>query len=196
MIHRRASVRIAATLGGVNIQVTGVAGYTTLLISMLSTTTLGSLGVAAAAALVAVLYLPRGMLITSMVGFYVFPVLLLLASVGAFLFAWAINHRIGPIVPLRIQTHGDNLTIHKGLRERRIPLADVLAFDEDACVIVTRQYRAIPLAPNTSPADRVRVLRALREAFRDRTSGDPDAIPDALRALRRAEHAKDCAPTP
>lgn len=182
---RRATVLITPCLDGVHIRITGVAGYSTGLISLLSSAVLGLLGMSAALSLLAVLFTPRGILITSMMGFYVVPVSLLLISVGALLSAKAINRRIAPLVPLHITVHGDNLTVRQWMRERRIPLADVLAFNESACLIVTRQYQAISLAPNTSPEDQDRVLRALKAAFRDRTSGEPNAIPEALRRLLR-----------
>jgi membrane protein YdbS with pleckstrin-like domain len=83
-----------------------------------------------------------------------------------------------------ITIRGGQLTRHSALGVSRTPLSDIVAFDAERCVLVTRRYRAIRLAAGERPVVRA-ALSALIEEHIDHTpDGSTDDVPRALRQLQ------------
>lgn len=100
------------------------------------------------------------------------------------------SHRLADLLgPLYWQTftiQGHNLTVRSMFSERHIPLADILAFDPDGCLLVTADFRAVLLAPRQPPRVRRVLAGLIDEALAASRKGSRDDIPDSLERLRAA----------
>jgi hypothetical protein len=94
---------------------------------------------------------------------------------------------VGRRLAQRFTIQGQSMTIHGLFRERHVPLADIVAFDAAQCVLVTRSYRIIELAPLHGAEVRRQLAAHISEALSAARGGSPADIPKGLGMLRDRE---------
>ena len=85
-----------------------------------------------------------------------------------------------------ISTRGGSILVSGLLSERRIPMVDVIAFDKEDCMLVTRDFRTLHLAPSQPPTVRMELAVALSEALTLSPDGVPADVPESLRRMKPA----------
>ena len=83
-----------------------------------------------------------------------------------------------------VSARGGTILVSGLLSEQRISMVDVIAFDRDACMLVTRDYRTIHLALSQPEPVRQVLASALSEVLPGSPDGTPEDVPEAIRHMK------------
>lgn len=114
---------------------------------------------------------------------------LIAVTAAAVVIGALLNQRHGGTADLLMHTvtvRGENLILDGWFTQRRIPLVDVVAFQQDGCVLITKENQALRLGAAHGDVARQELSNLLAETIASRPTGTAKDIPDSLRKLTDA----------
>lgn len=116
------------------------------------------------------------------------PIVLLVAAilgalVGGFRLGQEQDGGLANFLAQSVSARGGTILVSGLLSERRIPMVDVIAFDQGACMVITRDYRTIHLALSQPDPVRQVLAGAISEVLPGSPDGTPEDVPEAIRHM-------------